>query len=470
MPSNRRRTVATPLGRVNAARSELDRFGPSANTALRDPEADAAPPGPAEGDAVDGYDIQIHALAFGGDGVGRLPDGRATFVRGAVPGDRLRVRLCEEHRSFARADIVAVLAPGPQRIAPPCPLAGTCGGCSWQQLDLAAQREWKRRLIALELARRVPGFAPDTLPPPWAGASFGHRTRTRLHRRGTQFGTLAARSHAVLPFGACPVLAPPLADFARELARGLADLPPGDADLELYVDATGARGLFVRPGQRAPLARVDALAAALRVQALAVAGAPAEATPAARLAEISAGQPLAFGPGVFVQTNREANAALVAAVVAAAGAGERFAELYAGIGNFTVHLARRFAGGLAAEGDPRAAAWLAENTAGLPVAVRAESDVQTAALLAVEPAPDAVVLDPPRAGIRALRPLWSARAPARVVLVSCDPAAALRDIAHLVGDVGYRLGDVQLFDLFPQTHHVEMVATLDRRAAGAAGG
>jgi 23S rRNA (uracil1939-C5)-methyltransferase len=413
--------------------------------------------------STNGIEIRIDALAFGGDGVGRLPGGKAVFVASAAPGDLVRVRVVEEKARVAFAVIDELVEPAPERVLPRCPLADRCGGCTWQHLPVDVQRSWKARLVARELERR--GLGHDgVLAAVQGGAAFGHRTRARLHRRGVAFGTLPRRSHAVLPLQVCPVLAPPLERFALDLAALLGGLPPFDADVELYVDADGRRGLAVDDGLRAPDGVWERLAVALEVVALRVKGGPCATAPgqASSLIEASGAKPLAFEPGVFVQTSREGNALLVAAALEAAGEGATFAEVYAGVGNFTVHLAERFRRGSASEVNAASVRWLRRNLGGAAhVTAHAEPDAASARRLGAQPPVDLLLADPPHVGMRPLEPLFDAAPPRRVVLVSCHPMAALRDLERLVGR-GYRLRRLVPIDLFPQTDHLELVATLDR--------
>jgi len=406
--------------------------------------------------------VLIERMALGGRGVGRLPSGKVVLARGAAPGDRLRVRIDRHERDLAHATAMEIVEPAADRVAPPCPSASRCGGCSWMHIDPGAQRRLRRRLVVDELTRgglappAPAGDHPDT-------ATLGYRTRTRLHRRGARFGTLAAGSHEVVPLVACPVLAPPLEALALELAGAISTTPPADAEMELWLDRRGRRALHVLPRGHADWRW---LGERLALDAFAI-GRPRprrEARPPAMLEEDSAGEPLLFAPGVFVQVNREVNALLVAEVLRLAGEGERFAEAYAGAGNFTIHLAPRFASGLALEGDALAAGMLRENLAARDgdVRVHEERDDASAARLARGPAPDVFVADPPRAGMKPLVPAILSAQPPRVVVVSCHPAAAVRDAALLAREGGYALGDVTLLDMFPQTHHVEIVLAMER--------
>jgi len=382
-------------------------------------------------------ELAIESLAAGGDGVGRAADGCVVFVPFTAPGDRVRVRLVERKARFARGEIERVLARGPERVEPRCPVFGACGGCAWQHLDYAAQVAAKRAIVRDALAR-IAGVAE---PPPLAftasPAPYGYRGRTRVRvERGT-VGFRRRRSRELCAVTACPLLAPPL-DAAL---AALAAVPPrGTGEWELALGEGGA----------------------VRVAALGAGGGE-------RLALRAGAERLLLSPGVFAQANALLLDALAEAVLGAAGRGASALELFAGAGFFTLGLARRFAKVVAVESDPAAARDLARNVAdagqgGAPLRVRvveARVEAWLAAGEAAALAPEVVVLDPPRGGIGAAAAATLAQLPARrLVHLSCDPATLARDVAALARE-GWRLASLHAFDLFPQTPHVEVLAVLE---------
>ncbi|MEB2344770.1 MAG: TRAM domain-containing protein [Deltaproteobacteria bacterium] len=384
-------------------------------------------------------ELVIESLAAGGDGVGRAPDGRVVFVPLAAPGDRVRVRLVEERPRFARGEIEALLAPGPGRVEPRCPVFGVCGGCAWQHLAYAAQVEAKHAIVraAFEriagLAELPPlGFTPSPAP-------YGYRGRARVRVERGAVGFRRRRSHALCAVTGCPLLAPPLGAALAALAAA-PPKPAGDWELALGEGgAVRAAPLAARPG--------------------ALAG--------ERLALRAGSERLELSPGVFAQANALLLDALAGAVLGAAGAGASALELYAGAGFFTLGLARRFERVVALESDPAAARDLARNAAaaagGGPRRVRvveARVEPWLAAGEALALAPEVVVLDPPRGGVGPAAAEALARLSARrLVHLSCDPATLARDVAVLA-ERGWRLASLHGFDLFPQTPHVETLAVL----------
>jgi 23S rRNA (uracil1939-C5)-methyltransferase len=405
--------------------------------------------------------VEIDGLAMGGDAVGRqrdpagaesASDGRATFVPLAAPGERVRVRIDREKGRAAWGELTAIERPGPERVAPPCPLFGNCGGCQWQHVSIEAQRAAKKALVERALGIAVP-------PVRAVGPEFGYRDRAKLTvGKAGSLGFHARRSHDIVDLGdppRCPLFGPELAralPALRALARGMA---PG---IELDVQA-GAEGVHLN------VVRADAVSAAHarremnRLNEAGIVGLSLAGKPTLGRAEVDVAEPgsppLAIPAGGFAQVGRAANAALVAAVLEAVGPEPGILlEMYAGSGTFTRHLVADLGRGgrgrvFACDGDPAAVE-------------RGRRNVPSATWSARPPAdsPDTVVLDPPREGADRAHLTAAIRARRRIVYVSCDPQTLGSDARHLKAD-GFRLVQALALDLMPQTFHVEVVATFE---------
>ncbi|MBX6376979.1 MAG: 23S rRNA (uracil(1939)-C(5))-methyltransferase RlmD [Clostridia bacterium] len=442
-------------------------------------------------------EVHVEALAAGGDGVARH-GGRVVFVRGGVPGDRVRVRVVEEHPRYLRAEVQEILAASPRRVAPPCPVAGRCGGCPWQHVAYAEQLRWKRQIVvdALERIgglRSAPVAEPVGMAEPWAYrnkaalpfAVAGERLVLGFYARGT---------HRVVPVDTCAVQHP-LVNRVLGAVRGLA----AEHRLTAYDEATGTgllRHLVVRvsfttdealaclvinapafPGERdlaaALLAAVPGLAGVVKNVNLsrgnAIFGPHTEALAGRdHVMEVVGGMSFRVSATSFFQVNtlqaeRLYDLALAAAApepVAAA------VDVYCGTGTLACLLARRARRVWGIESHPAAVADARANarTNGLTgIEFRlgpAEGEVPRLAREGVRA--DAVILDPPRKGCdAAVLDAVPALAPRRLVYVSCNPATLARDLARLVATGRYRLVSVQPVDLFPHTPHVEVVAALE---------
>ena len=362
----------------------------------------------------------------------RLAEGRACFVPDLIPGEVVRVAVTERHRRWARGRLVEVLQPSPDRVVPPCPLVGTCGGCRLQHVAPPRQAELKRRVVVEQLQRigRIPD--PPVAPTRPVGDRWPARYRSWARFATTPEGRLGFRRRAsdrVVAVDECLLLD----DRTQAAKDALGRVEPG-VDVLLRTGDDGATVAVLRPDAPPEVVGPDAVTTHV------------------------AGRPLRVSATAFFQSGRAAAETLVEEVVAAAGvaAGDTVTDLFSGGGLLAAPLAATGASVTAVEADPAAAADAVVNLEGLPArVVRSRVEDVGAEVLAA----DVIVLDPPRAGAGAAtcRRL-AAAAPRRIVYVSCDPAALARDAATL-GTAGYRLERAVPVDAFGHTAHVEVVAT-----------
>lgn len=413
----------------------------------------------------DVHDLDVHGVTHGAEGVARLPDGKACFVPYALPGERVRARVTDDRKRWARAELLHVLDASPDRVAPPCPYAGPwpaaggppCGGCALQHAEPAAQRALKRRVVVEQL-EHLAGLADPPVDDMVATGPEGYRSRARFSVTDDgRLGFAAPRSRRIRPIDRCLLLT----DAAQALRDAAGDAWPGCESVAVHAGGRGG-GLLVRPGPEAlpPLPPGEVPVAVQDVgPAVALRGDPTAV-------EEVAGRELRVSAGSFFQAGPEAAEALVAVVRAAAGpvAGCEVVDLYCGVGLFAAALADDGAAVTAVESDPTAADDARANLDGVEATV-VRRDVADWLAARSEPAPEVVVLDPPRqgAGAQVCDDLAAWGVP-RLVYVSCDPAALARDVGTLRGS-GYELERVTPVDCFPHTAAIESVAVFVRDAA-----
>lgn len=392
------------------------------------------PSGPLVGDVIE---IEVTALAAGGDGVARDAGGRVTFVPRTTPGDKVRARITKTTASLAHAELLEVTEPSISRVDPPCPhFELGCGGCAWQHVSRDEQLRAKQSIVSGAL-RRLAGLdlhpILDPAPP------YGWRRRARFHVANGRVGLYALGTKRVLPIDHCPQLEPRL-DGALQAVR--AATPP-DGELALLVGEAGD----VAIGVEKPWRGAEALVGRAQIKGV-VTGDTKHGTP---LLEVEPA--LAIEPWDFAQASTAGNAALIDVVRRAVGKGPgKLLELYAGAGNFT----RAF---LVDDWDVVASDVVAPREKTLPVkyVVGEAADIVEKNFGKL----DAIVLDPPRTGAADCIDGIAKLAPATVVYISCDPATLARDAERLVAQ-GYRAMDAWPVDLMPQTAHVEVVLKLVR--------
>jgi len=374
-------------------------------------------------------ELTVERLAAGGDGVGHAPDGRVTFVPFSAPGDRLRVRTTEARRRYLRASLAEMIAPGPSRVEPRCPVFGSCGGCSWQHLAYTAQLEAKGAILRDALTRIGKlASVPERIEMRGSPLEYGYRSRARVTVEAGGVGFRCRRSRDLCATAHCPILVPALDQALAELGR---DSRTPHGEWEIAAGDSGEVSLLAPDGRT-----LGAEKTRIRL----------------------AGDAVAVSAGGFSQANAFLRADLAQAVHEAAGEGERALELFAGAGYLTLGLGRRFRRVIAVESHPRAVRDLRDNLrgAGLDGVEVRGVPVEDAPLRELRP--EVVVLDPPRAGLP--RGVSSTLDAGRVVYLSCDPATLARDLASLERR-GFHLAQVTGFDLFPQTPHVEALAVAE---------
>ena len=422
--------------------------------------------------------LRIERLANDGRGIGFV-EGRTWFVEGALPGEQVEARLLGARSQVAEARVERILTASPERRAESCPHARVCGGCTLQHLPGADQLALKQRSLAEQLTR-VADLQPAEWAPPLSGPEFGYRRRARLavrwNARNQQLdvGFRASASQDIVAIGECPVLVEPL----QRLLPGLLDVlhrlakPQVIGHLELFSGTTEA--VLVR--HTAPLAEADQAQLAAFAEAQGVQlwlQGEGEPQPLDAGAALGYRLPhwdleLAWRPGDFVQVNAPVNEAMIAQALAwlAPQPGERVLDLFCGLGNFALPLARSGACVVGVEGVQSMVARARSNAAdnGLHAVHFHQADLSKP-LAEAEWAREgfaAVLLDPPRDGALEVVRQMATLGARRVVYVSCNPATLARDAAELARQ-GYRLVRAGLLDMFPQTAHAEAMALFERR-------
>ena len=401
-------------------------------------------------------------------------EGRVVFVAGAIPGEQVVVRVTRATKHALWADVVEVVAPSPDRRQPPCDPA--CGGLAYAHVRYERQLQLKGEVI-VDAFRRLAGITLGA-PPPVAGSpERGYRLRARLHVRSGRAGFFREGTHHLCDAGATGQLLP---ETLPAVERLLASLGSRTAECDAVVVAENVaateRVLHLEPREGARLddlarrvavpADVHGVTTAVRGRTIAIAGAPAVTDTAAQLfgddPPISGLAVWSRQASSFFQANRFLLGRLAARVLEVAQ-GDRFLDLYAGVGLFAVALASRGATGVAVEGDRSSGSDLDANAAPWRERLTViHGAVESFVARPIDPVPDVVILDPPRTGVSAdaLTALLRWNVP-RIVYVSCDPPTLARDAARIAG-AGYSLRSLDAFDLFPNTPPVEAVARFEK--------
>jgi len=455
-------------------------------------------------------DVELTDLAYGGDAVGRY-EGRVLFVPGGIPGERVRVDIVEERRGHARADLLEILRPAPERVEPAFPLL-TDSGCQWQHIEYQAQLAWKAHIVR-QLLMRI-GKQPDALVHPTIGMPSSitpwHYRNIALFSVGPsgEIGFKLTESHDIQPLENCPLLHPALdiiyqrvreklmdyfGDTLGEMVQGFtirgAIGAINNAGIGVPVDATSAAAqavptllvIHARPGSM--IEDPQQLANELMVIAPSMVGVIIERV-GGRYGRVFTGQEFLTDAVLVRRFRVSADSFFQVNLLQASVLVERTLALlepqhsdvildgYSGVGLFSSFLATKGSRVIAIESQPSAVmdarATIVLNNQNTITALEGTLERLLGQLHYRRERVDVALVDPPRAGChpKALQALQTL-APRAICYVSCDPSTLARDIATLCSGGRYRLVSAQPIDMFPQTYHIESVALLARVGSAA---
>ena len=439
--------------------------------------------------------LTIEKLIYGGDGLARTSadaDGRsmAVFVPFVLPGERAEVEIAHGKPGFSRGSVTQLAEPSAERIAAACQYFQQCGGCHYQHISYQRQLEYKAEILR-ETLRRVGKIELKTEIQLHASPPWNYRNRTRLQvQTNPEFALAYYRfgSHELLPVRECPISSPLINRVMARLAeaRGC-ECPAAVEEIEFFADAEDGHLLaWAFCGPDADDKVLLRWAEALQRDCPQIAGVTffasrrrsedEDPSDMKRLAHSGAqeiryptkGGELRVSAGAFFQVNRHLVDDLISTVCGGVS-GERALDLYAGVGLFTAALAPGFRHIFAVDASQISHGDLIHNAPANVKAVRARTEDYLKSA-PVRKRPELVVVDPPRAGVgkAVIRSLVALEAK-RVRYVSCDPATMARDLAPLLA-AGYRIEEAHLFDLFPQTFHIESVMLLEHGRSSSVGG
>lgn len=415
--------------------------------------------------------VEIESIAFGGSGVAR-EGGKVIFVKGGVPRDVLEVRIIKDKGSYAEAIIENIITPSPERAEPACEVFGTCGGCQLQNLRYDAQLKEKENMLR-ETLRRMGGFDDLSVEPIFPSKSeYAYRTRVRLaawyYAGRWHIGYNIGGTHRKVGITSCPISDGPINGAIGRIASVLYSFDRPEFPLEFVQISSDGSTAYI-----SLVARSGKQPGALNVLAKHLGRFPETENVSIRgrsEAEFEfelSGMKFLANPSVFTQSNPSVNEAIVSTVLewAASAEGISILDLYSGIGNFSIPLAKAASKVLSVEINRFPAALARKNAEINGVKnisfVTAPSAEAVSELVQKGETFDLIVLDPPREGAKEILEGIAALSTGKIIYVSCDPVTLSRDLKRLK-ELGWDPRCVRPFDMFPQTYHVESVSLLSR--------
>ncbi|PKM09151.1 MAG: 23S rRNA (uracil(1939)-C(5))-methyltransferase RlmD [Gammaproteobacteria bacterium HGW-Gammaproteobacteria-4] len=431
------------------------------------------------------FTAEVTGLSHEGRGVARV-DGKVVFVSGALPGESVLAQLTGRNRHFDEARTVQVLVASPDRVVPRCAHFGQCSGCVLQHLDEARQIELKQTVL-LENLQRIGHVAPERVLEPLRDAAWGYRRKGRfsvryVEKKGkTLVGFRELDARFVADLAHCDTVLPAIGERIPAIAAVVDSLDGKRSIPQIeFIAGDEAVALVFRhlePLATADLERLTAFAQETGLAVLLQSGGPATVQPLWPVQlELSFAIPdadirLQFQPLDFIQVNAGLNQRMIASAadLLQAGADDRILDLFCGLGNFTLPLARRAGHVVGVEGEAGLVARARENAARNGIANAEFFAADLAGDLAGEPWLRAgfnkLLLDPPRAGAAQVLAQLPLKGISRIVYVSCHPASLARDAGFLVNERGYEIKAAGVMDMFPHTAHVESIALFEKAAA-----
>ncbi len=436
--------------------------------------------GAVKGGGMEGV-ARVEALTHEGAGVAHH-EGKAVFIDGALPGERVRFCYDGRKRHYDKAHVVEVLESAADRVEPPCPHFGVCGGCRLQHLAPAAQVRAKEQIVR-DTFWHVGQVNPQVWAPALTGPTVGYRRKARLGvrvvpKKGGVLVGFRERNHSfIAPLENCLTLEPRIGTRLTVLRDLIATLSVAARVPQVeYGGGDGGAALIFRhlePLSAADEEAIQSFGARLGLDVYGQAAGPESIRALGPTRPLFYTLPafdirLEFAAHDFVQVNGVVNQAMVSQALAwlEVGPASRVLDLFCGLGNFTLPLARRVREVTGIEGNAALVAQAARNAAtnGLANAHFVAADLDAAGVAGVigDSPPDAALLDPPRTGALGAVQALGALAVPRILYVSCNPATLARDAQVLVGQFGYRLARAGVMDMFPHTHHIESMALFER--------
>ena len=419
-------------------------------------------------------ELTLERLTHDGRGIGRW-QGRTVFAEGGLPGEKVDSRVVRARSKLIETRVSRVLETSPERLQPACPHFALCGGCSLQHMSRQTQLDIKQQALAQQL-QHFAGLQPERWMPALTGADYGYRQRTRLSMRWDRqaqrlvVGYRQRASSELVELAQCPVLVPVLDGVLRELPTLLQQLDAraGLGHIELIAGEHPSMVVrYMQPLSAADIDRLHGLATAhglvCRLQPEAVGPAQALQADAPEPAYRLADQQLTFrfAAGDFTQVNAEINQQMVNQALdwLALQPGERVLDLFCGVGNFALPMARTGALVTGVEGSAEMVERAGSNARlnELTNAHFFQADLSKPEAIQWQDDYQAALLDPPRDGAAELVAVLARRKLRRILYVSCNPATLARD-AGILAEAGYRLVQAGIMDMFPQTAHVEAMA------------
>jgi len=428
---------------------------------------------------TDTFILTVDSLSYGGSGVGRREDGKVVFVPMVIPGEKIRARVVKEYSKYVNASLVEIIDESPGRQKPRCPIFDSCGGCDWQHMPYQDQLQWKHQILQAEITKTTGAFPELVYPIVPSSQTYGYRGYARIQCSFDpifKMGFFQKKSRNIAAFDSCPILHPLIQNTLSSLAAILRTFPIYSL-YSLEIHAPG-EDVLVSARSRGPAKPGDIKIVNTIYNDIDIAGLSFVVFKPQRR-DYVLGQryyrytvhvldkliELSGGLSGFVQANMQVNHDMIKHVMELAGGSKKIIDLYSGNGNFSIPLALVGDEVRAIERSQLLVSFGKKNAKKNQLGnvrflcLDAKHALQSIINEAVQF--DTIVLNPPRQGVKDILEMIPLSTASKIIYISCNPTTLARDLAYLV-DHGFNMKSIRMFDMFPQTYHIESVSLLQR--------
>jgi len=427
----------------------------------------------------DAFNLRIESLSYGGRGVGHRQDGKVVFVPMVIPGEIVRVKPVRDHAQYIIASALDIIEESPNRVKPLCPIFQSCGGCDWQHIQYKEQVLWKKKILNGEIEKRCPTGPDKEEDSVESDQIYGYRTHATIHcsyHPEISLGFYKKMTKEVVEFERCPILNQKIQDTIDSLKTLLGRYPIYNLiSLEIHAPQDE---VIVLARLKDGIHSKDLDTMNTLYKELDVAGLCFEID-GRRTGDYMMGTKycsyevmiqdrvmiLSSGLGGFIQANMDVNDLMINHISELAAGSDHLLDLYSGSGNISIPLSISAKEVVAVDRHVRLIEQGKKNLKRNKIknvrfitmdAAKAVKSIQKESISF-----DTVVLDPPREGAKEITGILPSLGASRIIYVSCNPSTLSRDLAGLM-DAGYKLRHTKVFDMFPQTYHIESVSYLER--------
>jgi 23S rRNA (uracil1939-C5)-methyltransferase len=421
--------------------------------------------------------LDIKSLAYGGRGFSRTDEGQAVFVSHVIPGETVNAKIVKKHASYLEAVPKEIIEVSPYRVEPVCKYFTSCGGCDWQHIQYSEQIKWKDAIVKNHLRKVISGQHTECYPPESSPKEYEYRNHIHLQCNSSSAGFYMQNTNNIVLINDCPIAERKIRDILPLLIQKIFNISFRDklTAFELFALGDGAH-IIVHSVQKIDnkmVTEISSICKDLNISGAAIVNLALHTQEFIgdvffryNIETIERKFSITGGLGGFIQANLYVNQLMVEHVLDSVKGSEKVLDLYCGCGNFTIPLASVCQEVTGIDHDSRLTSFVLKNANinGMENLHVITSDIKSSLdkMTVHESKYDTVIMDPPRTGALNLLSGINRIKPDKIVYISCNVSTLARDL-YVFQNSGYMLKSLRMFDMFPQTYHIETVSCLEHQ-------